>query len=144
MGFLLKVEPRLEFYNTSRQRISRAPEVRAIDIRREEAKRREIQIVKDVEEVCLNFKIRSFTEKRRHAGSLAEAHVHCKISWATEGIATDSRRKLSLWIVEGEKVLTAAGKVSEGSDEGFVVRVFKCPSFVTNRARWTDEILRIS
>jgi hypothetical protein len=63
MGFLLEIESRLEFYNTSGQRIARAPEVYVVDGRREEAEWREIQVVKDVEEVCLNFQVRSFTEK---------------------------------------------------------------------------------
>src|ERR1044072_5233003 len=141
MGFLLKVEPRLEFYYTSGQRILRTPEVWVIDSRREEAKRREIQVVKDVEEVCLNFQIRAFTQKRRHTGSLAEAHVNRKVSWAPEGIATDPRRKLSLWIVEREEVLTAPGKVSERSDEGFVTSVFERASLVTDRPRWTNKVI---
>jgi hypothetical protein len=140
----LEIEPRLEFYYTSSQRILRAPEVRVIDCRREEAKRREIQVVKDVEEVCFNFQIRSFTEKCRHAGSLTEAHVNRKILWTTEGITTDARRRIPPWIVEREEVLAPAGKVSEGSDEGFVTGVVQRASLVTDRPRWTDEILRIS
>ena len=78
------------FVHASEDDLARAPEVRTVNIRREESKRREIQIVKGVEEVCLNFQIRSLAKKRRYASSLAETQVYRKVSWTTERIATDA------------------------------------------------------
>ena len=53
MRFPLKVEPRLKFYNTSGECALSPAEIRTVDVRREEAERREIQVVEDVEEAAL-------------------------------------------------------------------------------------------
>ena len=90
--FPLKVEPRLKFYNTSGECALCPAEIRVIDGWREEAERRQIQIVKDVEEVRLNFEKRCFTEKRGQTSSLAKAHIDGKVFWTTERIATDARQ----------------------------------------------------
>ena len=72
----LKIKPCLKFDDAPRQCILRATEVRTINRRREELKRRKIQAVESIEEVCLDLEKRSFSEKSRHAGSLREAEVH--------------------------------------------------------------------
>jgi len=129
----LEIEPRLEFYNTSGQGIARAAEVNVIDVRREEAKRREIQIVKDVEEVCLNFQIRSFAEKCRHARALAETHVNGKVFWTTERIATDAGQQCSVWIVRIEVEQSAAREITARPGERFIVSVGKIAAKVSRR-----------
>ena len=58
---VLKIKSRLKLHDTSRLRTLRAAEVAAVDVWREEFKWSQIQLVKDIEEVCLDLKKRSFT-----------------------------------------------------------------------------------
>src|SRR5215216_7787532 len=92
-AFNLEVEPCLKLHYPSRQRTLRPTKVTTIDCRMEELKRSEIQIVEGIKEICLDFKKRTLTKRRRHTKALAEAHIDRKKSWTTERVTTDARRQ---------------------------------------------------
>src|SRR4029450_5797537 len=115
----------MERDHPSRQRALRTTEVNAINGRREEFKRREIQLVKCIEEVCLNFEKRSLAQKPRQTGSLTKTEVDCEKSWTTERVATNARQQRSIGIVGIEERQPTAGKVSPRSNECVVVGIFE-------------------
>ena len=83
-GYVLKVEPSLQLYHTSREGVLCAAEVTAIYRRRKEPEISEIQTVEGIKEVRLELKKRSLSEKRGHACALRQTQVDCEKSWTTE------------------------------------------------------------
>lgn len=92
--YILKLEAKagLEFHHATREGTLRPAEIGIVDVWREEPKRRQVQVIESIEEICLHFKKRTFTEKRRHASSLRHTQVDCEVSWTTERIAANARR----------------------------------------------------
>lgn len=87
----LEVKPRLKLYHPARERALCAAEVAdVINGRRKELKRRKIQIVKCIEEVCFDFQKRTLSKERRQTGSLTQTQVYGKVSWTTERVPTNA------------------------------------------------------
>src|SRR5215213_5218450 len=136
-------QARLLLHDTPRKRVLCTTEVTTIDSRREEPKRREIKTVEGVEEVCLELEKCSFSEERRQARSLREAHVYGKVPWTTERVATNARRQHAARIVRVEEIQATTRKVSKLSYECFVVSIFKRATEVSRRPRRANEVVRI-
>src|SRR6185503_12387516 len=140
---VLKVEARLKLHHASRQCVLRATEVRAVDLWREEPKRRQVQTVECIEEVSLELQKRSFTKKRGQTGSLGKTEVYREVSWTTKRVTPDARRQHAVGIIRIEKLQAAARKVSAGANERFVVSIFKRAAEVSRWTRRTNEVVRI-
>jgi hypothetical protein len=86
--FTLETESRLQFDHAAGETRGGLTEagIPYVGAGTEETKRREIQLIEDIEEVRAQFDLRSFAEMReiRQAELLYHAHINGEVAWATE------------------------------------------------------------
>lgn len=140
----LETESRLQFDHAAGETRGSLTEAKVpyVGAGTEETKRREIQLIEDIEEVRAQLELRSFAEMReiRQAELLYRAHIDGEVAWAPKYIAPDARQRVHV-LGRVEVSGPPSREISAGASKRVVTRVGQIAAEIPNRAARANELI---
>src|SRR5258705_13580968 len=89
----------------------------------------QVQRIEKIISVGFNFEIGALSKDRRKSGTFGQGHIDVEVSWAPEGVSSDSRKNARLFVAKHEvlsRVSNYTREIPAGPNERLVTGVVKC------------------